>query len=251
MIEKQKRLVVMINALEDAEEARKIKAAWASHPRLETFSACCVSMSKSNASSSSSSSSSSAANKGVRNGDASAKATIDLKSIAKNAALKKEKLFKLRQNAAEAYRNNEWLGDVWPVWSQHNRMHCQTGLSALLNDLQDDASSSDNDDDHNMRGGGGGGGNSSGTRHWKRSYSGRTSSSDDSSDSSDDDNGQYTETNFIRYEAEQHSACEACALSCSDFRELCVSNYPSAPPPEIADYMFSHLLPACHTQSQR
>ena len=98
-------------------------------------------------------SSSSAANKGVRNGDASAKATIDLKSIAKNAALKKEKLSSCVKTLQRPIETTSGSGDVWPVWSQHNRMHCQTGLSALLNDLQDDASSSDNDDDHNMRGG--------------------------------------------------------------------------------------------------
>ena len=73
----------------------------------------------------------------------------------------------------------------------------------------------------------------------------------DGEDSEDDDDHQISMTNCIQFEDGQHSACNACALGCSDFKELCVSNFPLAPPAEITEFMFSDLLPACQTQLQR
>ena len=261
VIERQTLMLDAINSLEDHGIVRSIKAAWQSNSSLQSFSACCKWLSdqglnklKANVDEEISNVKATASgnlNQSSNSADKQKKGKTGLKIVSGKAAdVKKRRDRKTK----ESYLKNTWLGELRPLWSHQTRMQCKSGLSAMLNELEDFESSCDEEeveDGISIR--------ASRNSYIHGSRSSSSSSSEDSLDSDDSDDDQRLDSSLgntvlslpFNFDYRLESTSEACLLACSDFRELCISEYPRAPPEEIVEYMFSRLLPSCRTLSQR
>ena len=217
---KQKRLVSTIQTMEDSNVRRKIKLAWIAHPRLYSFSDCCISLSEAK----------------ENNTDMVVEYWPKLggrgrKTQTTSGSDEHRNIANVNKfcGLPEAYRENKWIGKPWRLWSQHTTMQCKSGLSTLLNYLNDEASSSGDEDDYFHNNG-------------ESDHASYYCTSDDGSDdmySSDDSESRSSLlsnlADFSRenWQVDQNLACQASSAICLDFRELCIENSPRAPPPEI------------------